>query len=135
MEDIMVVDDDLQYLDLVRQVLECEGIKAYCVTSGEEALLKLKEKTFLLMITDLNMPGTNGIELSREARVIAPHMTIIMSTGDYVPKISQLAKEVGIVKILAKPFNPNEMLEIVKDVVGMDCKNAQLVEAVAKRRS
>ena len=126
MEDIMVVDDDLYNLDLVRQILECEGIKAYCVASGEEALRKLKEKTFLLMITDLNMPGINGFELSRKARVIAPHMTIIMSTGDYSPKICRLAVEAGIVNILAKPFHPNKMLEIVRDIMGTENSNGRL---------
>ncbi len=44
----LVVDDDQYMLSMVKQILECEGIKAYCVASGEEALWKIKEMTFSL---------------------------------------------------------------------------------------
>ena len=64
MEDILVVDDDRQILELVKRILEREGIVAHCVASGEEALEKMRERTFSLMITDLNMPGLDGLELS-----------------------------------------------------------------------
>ncbi len=126
MEDIMVVDDDQGNLDLVRRILECAGLKAYCVASGEEALRELYEKTFLLMITDLNMPGMNGFELSRKAREIAPDMAIIMNTGEYSSKISQLAMEAGILRIIAKPFHPDKMLEIVKDILEMESWNGRI---------
>lgn len=118
MEGILVVDDDRINLDLIKHLLEQEGIKVQCAECGEEAIRKMKERAFLLMITDLNMPGINGFELAREARIIAPNMPIIMSTGEMSPQIEHLAVEAGIAMVLAKPFRANEMLDLVGKVAG-----------------
>jgi CheY-like chemotaxis protein len=118
MEDILVVDDDRLILEVVKLILEREGIVTHCVESGEEALEKLNERTFSLMITDLNMPGMDGLELARIGMEIAPQMPIIMDTGSISPKITRLAKEIGISKILSKPFLPIVLLETIRDVMG-----------------
>jgi CheY-like chemotaxis protein len=118
MEDILVVDDDRIILKVVKLILEREGISAFCVESGEEALEKLNERTFSLMITDLNMPGLDGLELSRIGLEIAPQMPIIMDTGSISPRITRLAKEIGISKVLSKPFLPKVLLETIRDVMG-----------------
>jgi two-component system, cell cycle response regulator CpdR len=118
MEDILVVDDDRIMLGLVKRILEREGIVVHCVASGEEALEQIKEKTFSLMITDLNMPGLNGLELARRGLEIAPQMPIIMDTGGISPKITRQAKEIGISKVLAKPFLAKELLETIREVMG-----------------
>lgn len=118
MEGILVVDDDRINLVLLKHLLEQEGLKVQCAECGEEAIRKMKEREFLLMITDLNMPGINGLELAREARIIAPNMPIIMSSGEMSPQIEHLAVEAGIAMVLAKPFLATEMLELVGKVAG-----------------
>lgn len=118
MEDILVVDDEPYYLLLVRNILEQVRMTVHCAASGEEALPRIKNGNFLLMITDLNMPGLNGLELARKALEIAPQMPIIMSTGAISPEIIRLALEIGISKVLAKPFHPNEMLKTIRSVIG-----------------
>ena len=118
MKNILVVDDDRLILQAVKLILEREGIVAHCVASGEEALEKIKERTFSLMITDLNMPGLDGLELSRIGLGIAPQMPIIMDTGRITPKITRLAKEIGISKVLTKPFLPKVLLETIRDAMG-----------------
>jgi DNA-binding NtrC family response regulator len=117
MRDILVVDDDRNMLALVERILKREGLVAHCVESGEEALEKIRERTFSLMITDFNMPGLNGLELSRKGLELAPNMPIIMDTGSISPKITLQALEIGIAKILTKPFRPNELVETIKDVM------------------
>ena len=118
MEDILVVDDDRVILEAVKRILEREGNVVHCVASGEEALEKIKERTFSLMITDLNMPGLDGLELARKGLEIAPQMPIIMDTGRISPKIIRLAKEIGITKVLAKPLHVKELLETIREVMG-----------------
>jgi two-component system cell cycle response regulator CpdR len=118
MEDILVVDDDSIMLQVIKHILGREGIVAHCVESGEEALEKITERTFSLMITEFNMPGLNGLELSRKGLEIAPQMSIIMGTGGISPKITRLAKEIGISKVLTKPFRLNELLNAIRDVMG-----------------
>jgi DNA-binding response OmpR family regulator len=118
MKDVLVVDDDRLILELVKQILEHEGIVAHCAASGEEALEKMRDRTFSLMITDYNMPGLNGIELARKGLKLAPLMSIIMDTGENSPHITSLAKEIGISKVLAKPFRPTELMNSIRDVMG-----------------
>lgn len=114
MEEILIVDDERDNLKIFKHLLESEGITVLCVTSGEEALEKIMKTPFLLMITDLNMPGLDGFELTRKALEIAPHLPIIMSTGDLSPEILRMAAEAGIIKVFAKPFEPMEMIETVR---------------------
>src|SRR5476651_1204492 len=118
MEDILVVDDDKIVLALLKRILEREGFVAHCVASGEEAIERIKERTFSVMITDLNMPGLDGLELARKGLEIAPQMPIIMNTGGISPKIIRLAKEIGITKVLGKPFLVKELLETIREVMG-----------------
>ena len=118
MKNILVVDDDRTMLELVKRILERDGNVACCVASGEEALEQIKEKTFSLMITDLNMPGLDGLELARKGLEIAPQMPIIMDTGGMSPRITRLAKEIGISKVLAKPFLAIELLDAIREVMG-----------------
>src|SRR5664279_2021370 len=118
MENILVVDDDSLLLAVIKLILEREGFAAHCVESGEEAIEQIKEKTFSLMITDFNMPGLNGLELARKGLEIAPQMHVIMNTGGLTPIITRLAKEIGIAKVLSKPFLSTELMKTVSDVMG-----------------
>jgi DNA-binding NtrC family response regulator len=118
MEDILVVDDDRIILEVMKHILERAGMAACLVSSAEEALDEIKARTFSLMITDLNMPGMDGLELSRKGAKMAPRMPIIMSTGAISPEIIRLAREIGIAKVMSKPFVPSEMLETIGEVIG-----------------
>lgn len=118
MEDVLVVDDDNTILEVIKRILAFDGIVAHCVSSGAEALEKMKERNFPLMITDFNMPGLNGLELARQGLEIAPQMRIIMDTSGISATNVRLAMEIGISKIVSKPFLPNEMLETVRGLMG-----------------
>jgi len=117
MEDILVVDDDRNMLRKFKRILEREGFAAHCVESGEAALEQIKESTFSLMITDFNMPGLNGLELARKGLELAPQMPIIMGTGGGSPTITRLAQEIGIARVLTKPFHMTVMMKTIRDVM------------------
>jgi DNA-binding response OmpR family regulator len=118
MEDVLVVDDDKMILEVIKRILAHDGIVAHCVSSGAEALEKMKERSFPLMITDFNMPGLDGLELSRQGLELAPQMRIIMDTSGITDNNARLAMDIGISRILTKPFLPNEMLETVRGLMG-----------------
>jgi len=117
MKEILVVDDDCDCLVLVRLILEQAGMTVHCAASGEEVLPQIANESFSLMITDLNMPRLNGLELARKALAIAPCMPVVLVSGDITAEIPSMAAEAGIVKILAKPFHPEELLETVRSLV------------------
>ena len=112
--DVLVVDDDQLILDLTSSFFQSEGMEVHCVLNGEEALRMLRERTFTLMVTDLNMPGMDGIELAVKAREIAPRMPIFMSTGDISPEVVRLAAEAGIAKVFSKPFHLTKVLALIR---------------------
>jgi len=118
MKEVLVVDDDNTILEVLKRILAFDGIVAHCVSSGAEALEKMKERSFSLMITDFNMPGLNGLELARQGLALAPRMNIIMDTSGLSPTNERLAMEIGISKIVSKPFLPAEMLETVRGLMG-----------------
>jgi DNA-binding NtrC family response regulator len=120
MKDVLVVDDDNTMLEVLKRILAYDGIVAHCVSSGAEALEKMRERSFPLMITDFNMPGLNGLELARQGLELAPQMRIIMDTSGISANNVRLAMEIGISKIVSKPFLPDEMLETVRGL--MDTK-------------
>ena len=111
---VLIVDDEPYILDLAASFFKCEGVETYCAANGGEALRKLRERTFIMMVTDFNMPGMDGLELASKAREIAPHMPVIMNTGNITPEIRRLAKEAGIAEVFSKPFHLEEILAMVK---------------------
>ncbi len=116
MEDscVLVVDDDQLILDLTSSFFESEGMEVHCASNGEEALQMLRERAFILMVTDLNMPGMDGFELTVKVREMAPRMPIYLSTGDVSPEITRLAREAGIARVFSKPFHLAKVLEMIR---------------------
>lgn len=114
---ILLVDDDQEILTMVKGFLEEEGMTVQCANSGEEALGILRENDFRLMITDIKMPGLDGLALSERATIMAPHMPIIMMSGEVTPEIKRLADDAGIATVLSKPFKLQELGAVVKDVI------------------
>ncbi|RII25978.1 MAG: response regulator [Geobacter sp.] len=117
MENILLVDDDKDFLWLLKNLLACEGMTVLSSGTAEEALRELRGKTFDLVITDLDLPGLDGFALAQKALKLAPGMPVIMITGSIEPGISELAKKVGIAAVLFKPFHPDKLFEVVKNII------------------
>lgn len=115
-KDILLVDDDREMLLLAELVFRRQGFRVHCASGGAEALVKLRERPFALMMTDLNMPGMNGLELSRRAREVVPCITIAMCTGNASPEILGEASAAGIDSVFAKPLDFAKVLAMVRQV-------------------
>jgi two-component system chemotaxis response regulator CheY len=117
MKSILLVDDDVEYLRQFKNFLVVEGLMVQCAANGEEALSLMQDSSIHLMITDLNMPGMDGIELARKALELIPHLPIILSTGSILENIPQVAEDAGVRMILYKPFDPQRMMDMVNECV------------------
>ena len=108
---VLLVDDEEQFLDVLSERLESRGLKVNTVTSGEDALSKVEDKNFDAIILDLAMPGIDGIETLRRIKEKRPDLGIIMMTGQATVKSGIEAMKLGAEDLLEKPVDLNELLE------------------------
>jgi two-component system response regulator FlrC len=111
-EELLVVDDEPQMLIAINETLRRSG---YCITtagSGMEALCRLKEKYYQLVITDMRMPEVSGLELLRKVKSFAPQTPVILLTAYGTIQNAVDAMRDGAFDYLLKPFS-SESLECV----------------------
>ncbi len=113
---ILVVDDDREIRELLQAYLEQNGYRVTTVGEGKAMNRVLEEQRIDLVVLDLMLPGTDGLELCRNLRVKSK-IPIIMLTarGDEMDRI--LGLEMGADDYLPKPFNPRELLARIKVVL------------------
>jgi len=115
----MVVDESQEVLDSLAMLLERLGrAEVFKFRSGEEALncFALFRDEFELVITDLELPGLNGVELCRRMRNISPSAKIILSTGGAITP-QQFALCSGFNGVLQKPYSVADLWRVVKSVL------------------
>lgn len=106
---ILVVDDDNQYRSMVRQYLDMMGYESETARNAYEALGKIAEGAFDLVISDIRMKGKDGLELIEEARRTKPQLPFIIMTG-YAADYSYIdIIRAGADDFLAKPFEVGEL--------------------------
>jgi DNA-binding NtrC family response regulator len=113
---VLVVDDDPIVLESCRRIFESENIEAVLSTSAKEALERLSEKTFDLMLVDVIMPEYDGIYLMGSVRERWPKMPVIVMSGYPTPEVMAKGKRAGAFFFIAKPFDPGELLDAVRTV-------------------
>lgn len=102
----MVVDDNHAVLDFLSSLLESLGVaEVYRFETANEALAAFTAapSQFQFVITDLEMPGMNGIELCRRLHAVAPDVKIVLATGSAVAN-EEGVRRCGFCGLLAKPF-------------------------------
>ena len=116
---ILVVDDELQMRQMLRQALECRGHTIDEAADGREALRHFDRQRPDLVITDLVMPEKEGIETIQALRRKCPEIPIIaISGGGRVGPENYLAMagQMGANRTFAKPFHVDEILTAVRDL-------------------
>jgi len=111
---ILVVDDNEMILHGIEQLLEMHGYQVTSTTSGEEALAMLEAVAFDLVLTDLQMPGMDGLELLHAIKQRSPVTPVVMITAYAVAENVILALRGGVSDFLPKPVKPQELLVIVE---------------------
>lgn len=117
---IMSVDDSTSVRQMVSFTLKSAGYNVVEAKDGLDALGKLKEGPVNMILTDLNMPNMDGIELIREVRADSSHkfIPIIMLTTESQADKKQEGKAAGATGWIVKPFKPEQLLAVVKKVLG-----------------
>ena len=113
---ILVVDDELIVRDSIKEWLEDEGFSVDMAASGPEALDKLSAKPYHLMLTDIKMPGMDGVELLKRAHKPFPDLTVIMMTAYATVETAIEALKIGALDYFLKPFDPEILVDKVFQV-------------------
>lgn len=108
---VLVVDDEVQFLDVFSKRLEGRGLKIDTAASGEEAVKRAKERDFDAIVLDLAMPGLGGIETLKRLKDENPDLQIIVLTGHATVEKGVEAIKAGAVDFMEKPVDINKVME------------------------
>jgi two-component system KDP operon response regulator KdpE len=111
---ILVVDDEPTVLRALRVALEAQEYAVTAVLSGEDALARISNGAFDLVLLDLGLPGMDGFDVIRRVRVLFPTLPIIVlsAQGEDAAKVEAL--DLGADDYVAKPFSVRELLARVR---------------------
>jgi two-component system response regulator GlrR len=125
---ILVVDDDSNFLKLIRIRLELEGYEVVTALNEDEAIAIVKGEIFALSIVDLKLINRDGISLMEEMHSINPYMPIIILTAHGSIESAVEATKKGAYNFLNKPFDPKELLLQIQRAM----ENQRLVSEVRR---
>jgi two-component system chemotaxis response regulator CheY len=117
---IMTVDDSASVRQMVSFTLKGAGYEVSEAQDGRDALNKLNGAGVQMVITDLNMPNMNGLELIKalRAKPECKFMPIVFLTTESQTEKKSEAKAAGATGWIVKPFKPDQLLAVVKKVLG-----------------
>jgi FixJ family two-component response regulator len=114
---VAAVDDDFRVRESIESLLESAGYASVVYPSAEEFLGSGKLAAATCVITDVRMPGMDGIELQRRIRLERPTLPVILISAHYNAEIRKTAIDEGAVDFLYKPFDGTELLKIIQSAV------------------
>ena len=114
---VLVVDDDISFAESLTDILMAKGYDAVAVNSGEEALEKIKERSFDVVLMDIKMPVMDGIQTFKEIKKLASSTTVIMMTAYSMDDLIHDALKEGAYACIYKPFDPKKIVEMVEEIV------------------
>jgi len=129
MPHILLIDDEQIALSNLSHVLEREGYTVTACKDGESGLAEMQSTEFDLVLTDLRMPGIDGMDVLRHVRETTPDVPVIMITGHATLDSAVDAMKAGAYHYIAKPFRLAEAREVVRaalDLRRIKRENSQL---------
>ena len=114
---ILVVDDDPIVVKSCKRILQAEGFEVFTCPSADEALQKMKQCDFDLILMDVKMPKHDGIFLMKEMKKYCPDIPIVVMSGYPTPETIADVAQLGAIQFIPKPFRPDEFMKIMRGVI------------------
>jgi len=117
---ILSVDDSASVRQMVQLTLQGAGYQVIQASDGAEGLAKAQSTAVDMIVTDLNMPNMNGLSLIQELRKLPSYrgVPIVFLTTESDPEAKKKAKDAGATGWITKPFQKDQLLAVVKKVLG-----------------
>jgi DNA-binding response OmpR family regulator len=132
---ILVVDDEATMRRSLADILRLEGYRVQTASSGEEAILRIKEESFDLILLDLKMPGIGGIEVLEYLVENSPDSQVILLTAHGSLESAIDALRLGAQDYLLKPSSPKTILASVARALKLRIEHLQFQELLSKLES
>lgn len=131
---IIVVDDEKPQLEALCTLLEDAGYWVDGYADPTKALQQLQTHTYDVLLTDLRLPGMDGIELVQHAKRIDPDLSAVLMTGHGSIKTAVDAMKLGVQDYVMKPFKVSELMPVVEkaiEVRSLKVQNARLIQDIS----
>lgn len=112
---VLLVEDDVYNLQALTIYLRLMGLEVEQAHDGFEALKQLDNSRFHVVVSDIRMPGLDGVELVKRIRHKLKGIPIVLISGD--PTATEAIPRPELLRVLTKPFMPSELLEIIHRAV------------------
>ncbi len=117
-EELLVVDDEPQMLIAINETLRRQGYAVTTAGSGMEALCRLKERYYQLVLTDLRMPEVSGLDLLKKVKTLSPQTPVVLLTAYGTIQNAVDAMRHGAFDYLLKPFSSESLEAVVRRALG-----------------
>lgn len=111
---VLVVDDSADLTEVVAEYLSIYDYTVYTATSGQEALEHLQKREIGVVVSDIHMPGMDGLTLMSEIKARYPGIPVILITGFSVGEARKIALGKGADAFVAKPFRMKELKDVIE---------------------
>ncbi len=138
MQTILIVDDEPNYRLILSEITKEEGYEVLTAESAEKAMPIVRETDLDLVITDMRMPGMDGMEFLKEIKIFNPELPVIMITAFGEVEKAVKAMQTGAFNYLTKPFNNEELVVSIQKAIahyGLIRENVRLKSEVSTRYS
>ena len=110
---VLLVEDSDEVREITIEYLQELGHVVYAVGDAEQALAKLLEADFDVVMTDLSLPGISGIELARRLNDAHPKLAVVVCSGHSPDKVKLMLGDLDRVLVLSKPYDWQELKEVL----------------------
>jgi DNA-binding NtrC family response regulator len=114
---VLIVDDEEELAFTLAERLGLRGFEAEGVTSGEEALDRIRKTGFDAVVLDVKMPGLGGIGVIRQMKSLRPAMPVVMITGHGCRESAEEGMQAGACRYLMKPVQIDSLVQIIREAV------------------
>ena len=115
---VLIVEDETVVREALRDWLIEDGYNVDVAKDGEEALEKIKEEEFGVIVLDLKLPGIDGLQVFEEAKELKPETKGVIVTAYPSKETLEKAKRLGLLDYLAKPFKAEDLEKIISGALG-----------------
>jgi DNA-binding NtrC family response regulator len=124
---VLLVDDEKEFIETLAERLAVRDFYVKTAFNGDEALLKIKEEDFDVVVLDVLMPGKNGIETLREIKNLKPLVNVIMLTGHATVETAIDGMKAGAYDYLMKPTDTNDLVSKITKAYNIKAEHEERI--------